>query len=358
MGIAGTGWVKTTVSSTGTPYNVQFSKGSGTYILCHDSSKTTSEIYKKVSGTWTEVWQSSSIYPSNWSLPVDMSTDGNYFIHTDLVGTTNSTINVYVKGSGDNWSIQQTLSMPFGACFSGIKINNDGTRIVTCSSSANSNNGIVYVWTRSGSTWTQTQTFTPPFQTSYSGQVNTGGKGFDISGDGIWLILSAGDFYYGGVIYFYKWGGSSYSLIQTINYTTDIASYGKLSTRNSDGYHGFNLNDDGTLATISSNYDSATLQGREKIFVLERNGNAWSVSKYLMMFNPTRWTSDGTATPNPGNIDLNNELSSGNSNYDGYKLGIGDSPIAMNASGNIIVSGGVRLNYSFYQTQGLAVWRF
>ena len=286
-----------------------------------------------------------------------MSTDGNYFIHTDLVGTTNSTINVYVKGSGDNWSIQQTLSMPFGACFSGIKINNDGTRIVTCSPSANSNNGVVYVWTRSGSTWTQAQTFTPPFQASYNTQVNTGGKGFDISGDGIWLMLSAGDFYYGGVIYFYKWGGSSYSLIQTINYTSDIVSYGRLSTGNTEGYDGFNLNDDGTLATISSNYDATTLQGREKIFVLERNGNAWSVSKYLMMFDPTRWTSDGTATPNPGNIDLNSQLSSGSSNYDGYKLGIGDSAIAMNASGNIIVSGGVYLNYSFYQTPGLAVWR-
>ena len=117
------------------------------------------------------------------------------------------------------------------------------------------------------------------------------------------------------------------------------------------------MNDDGTLATISSNYDATTLQGREKIFVLERNGNAWSVSKYLMMFDPTRWTSDGTATPNPGNTDLNSQLSSGSSNYDGYKLGIGDSAIAMNASGNIIVSGGVYLNYSFYQTPGLAVWR-
>ena len=199
--------------------------------------------------------------------------------HWDDTGATNAgSVYVYVR-SGTTWSLQQTINNPSPTSedWFGISVSIYGDTLVVGANldetGGGINTGSVYIYTRSGTTWSLQQTISNPTPVD----ADYFGGSVSLYGDTLVVGTSSDDTGAtdAGSVYVYTRSGTTWSLQQTINNPSPVAS----------DYFGNSVSLYGDTLVAAASQDDTGASNAGSVYVYVRSGVTWSLQQTIN--NPT-----------------------------------------------------------------------
>lgn len=283
----GTSWSQTGATFNGTSTNENYGRNvslsaDGTRLAIGSSYIGIARIYDFNGTSWTQ--KGSDIYHSalqsvgDSQKYLDLSVDGTSVAIADCTNNSSTgRVSVY-KFDGSNWVASgQAITGTFANNSVGwaVTLNSNGTRMAF--STQYNNYGSVRIFDLIGSTWTEIGT----------GIINSPrvagdffGDSLSLSGDGIWLAIgvpNGGSSQLGqGAVIIYKFNGSSWSKVQTLNGETgQSAKFGKTVHLSTDGTRmAIGAPEFSGPGTVFSNDGT---RGRTYIYAVNTAGSNWAL---------------------------------------------------------------------------------